>query len=200
MRVFVDEEERIDLEDMDVREILSKVEEDLRKGGKVISRIEIDGRPLGDRRIEEIDSSKVKEISFFSKSVSELVLESLRDLQIYLPKLASGLKDIASLFRIGEFKRALALLPKAVEGIGWLIKVLEYTAILLGVEWETLGDLDFRGERDKVIAKMGDLSKALEDRDFVRLSDLLAYEIAPAIDSWEAVARYLLSLAQQAKH
>lgn len=200
VKVFVDEEERIDLEDMEVGEIVSKVEEELKKSGRVIMKVELDGKPLGERKLEEVDLSKVREISFFSKSVAELVRESLTDLQVYLPRLAGGLKDIASLFRVGEFKRALSLLPKAVEGIGWLIKVFEYTALLLGVEWKNIEWIDFEGERDSVIAKMGEISKALEDRDFIRLSDILAYEVAPTVEDWGKIADYLLSLAQQMRH
>lgn len=200
VKVFVDEEERIDLEDMELSEVISKVEEELKGNGKVIMRIELDGKPLGERNLEDIDLSKVKEIAFFSKSVSDLVRESLADLQVYLPRLSGGLKDIASLFRLGEFKKALALLPKAVEGIGWLIKVFEYTALLLGVDWKNLKDIDFEGERDNVVLKLGDLSRALEDRDFIRLSDILAYEVAPIVEGWEKVAEYLLSLAQQMRH
>lgn len=200
MKVFVDEEERVDLEDMEVGEIVSRVEEELKKNGRVVMRVEVDGRPLGERKIEEIDLSKVREIAFFSKSVSELVKESLGDLQVYLPKLAGGLKDIASLFRMGEFKKALNLLPKAVEGIGWLIKVFEYTAILLGVDWEKIEGFEFREERDEVLSRMGNISKALEDRDFITLSDILVYEVAPIIEGWGKIAEYLLSLAQQTRH
>ncbi|MDK2872107.1 MAG: hypothetical protein PWQ16_1459 [bacterium] len=200
VKVFVDEEERVDLEDMEVSEVVSRVEEELKRDGKVIMRVELDGQPLGERKLEEIDLRGVREIAFFSKSVSELVKESLADLQVYLPRLSGGLKDIASLFRLGEFKKALGLLPKAVEGVGWLIKVFEYTALLLGVEWKTLKDVDFERERDAVVSKLGEVSKALEDRDFIRLSDLLAYEVAPVIEGWEKIADYLLSLAQQVRH
>ncbi|MCS7234133.1 MAG: hypothetical protein N3C62_06545 [Synergistetes bacterium] len=200
VKVFVDEEERIDLEDMEVGEVVSKVEEELKRSGRVITRVELDGKPLGERKLEEVDVSKVKEISFFSKSVVELVRESLTDLQVYLPRLAGGLKDIASLFRVGEFKKALMLLPKAVEGIGWLIKVFEYTALLLGVEWKKVEGIDFETERDLVITRLGEVSKALEDRDFIRLSDLLAYEVAPTVEEWGKLTDYLLSLARQLRH
>ncbi len=200
MKVFIDEEERIDLEDLGIKEIVSKVEEEVKKSGRVVMRVEVDGKPIDEKKLGEMDLSDAREIAFITKSVRDLVSESLNDLRIYLPKLVGGLKDIASLFRVGEFKKGLGLLPKAVEGLGWLIKVFEYTAVILGVEWSEYKEVDFDRERDELIEKMGEISTALENRDFIRLSDLLAYEIAPTVERWEKLADYLLSLAQQTRH
>ncbi|MCD6362791.1 MAG: hypothetical protein J7M13_02145 [Synergistetes bacterium] len=200
MKVFIDEEERIDLEDLGIKEIVSRVEEEVKKSGRVVMKVEVDGRPVDEKKLGEMDLSGAREISFITKSVRDLVKESLGDLRLYLPKLVGGLKDIASLFRVGEFKKGLGLLPKAVEGLGWLIKVFEYTAVILGVEWSEYKEIDFDKERDELIEKMSEISSVLEDRDFIRLSDLLAYEIAPTLERWEKVADYLLSLAQQTRH
>ncbi len=200
MKVFIDEEERIDLEDLGIKEIVSKVEEEVKKSGRVVMRVEVDGKPIDEKKLGEMDLSDAREIAFITKSVRDLVSESLNDLRIYLPKLVGGLKDIASLFRVGEFKKGLGLLPKAVEGLGWLIKVFEYTAVILGVEWNEYKEIDFDRERDELIEKMGEISAALENKDFIRLSDLLAYEIAPTVERWKKLADYLLYLAQQTRH
>lgn len=100
----------------------------------------------------------------------------------YLERFDNGCKCIIELFREGEESEALKLLPDAIEGLQWLSEVFELTK-----ESHT-GKLDYV-EINNVLKN---IEEALQDIDYILLSDLLEYEVLPITDKWIEQIKTLL--------
>lgn len=96
----------------------------------------------------------------------------------YLPRLARGLAAIAELIQSGQEAAASGYFLQAVEGLRWLALALQNLNSLLPFQKNQKG-------LNEEIAKLGEILGALlnawENSDYVLISDLLEYELAPFV-------------------
>jgi hypothetical protein len=92
----------------------------------------------------------------------------------YVQKLEKGLNTIVELFREAEDGQALNMLTDALEGVQWLLDTFEAT---LDIQTEIIEVGDIKNI-------LGEMEQALEDIDYIMLSDLIEYEILPIVQKW----------------
>lgn len=115
-----------------------------------------------------------------------MVTEEIRQTAAeYLPKLARGLTAIAELIRNGNEAEGAHFFVQATQGLRWLVGLLANIHLVSALEIE------------KFKENLNTLLTAWENKDYVLISDLLEYELAPFVEQVNSV---LLSLKERKGH
>ena len=97
--------------------------------GAIISGITVDGIEVEEDVFLQLSAGV--DIQFKTQSIRELLRESLADGQAYFPSLLSGLERVADLFEANNKEEGLRLFAQALEGIGWILQVMDRASLLL---------------------------------------------------------------------
>lgn len=102
--------------------------------------------------------------------MEEKLVDLLNSLVSYLPKLDRGLDRMLDNFQQGEKEEGLELLSQFTEGLLWVHEALNAIE-----NTQEVNPGVFKLDNSSVL--YNELNKALENEDFVLISDILRYEI-----------------------
>lgn len=175
MKLYLDNE--LLLETKKIEEVKMLVDElTTRHKGKIIQ-FYANGKLINN--LNQISDKAI--VNCVLKEPQELVLEGIKDGISYLPRLISGLEDVAISFQEGNIGKGIETFLDAMDGLEWLNHILH------GIEYYYLGSnamdtgkyqsiLDFRNN-----LKL--LTEAWENQDYIYISDILLYEIVPVLEN-----------------
>lgn len=107
----------------------------------------------------------------------QLINETIESIREYLPKLSAASEKIANDIQFNQ-DNWLDTLLAFLDGMDWLTQAVQGLRKLndqLLPNWDS----------EVLIALLGQMNQALEQSDFVSLSDLLQYEMKPLLTSFE---------------
>lgn len=110
---------------------------------------------------------------------NQLAEETLIGANNYVNKVCVGITGIANNFMAGREDIALGSCVELIDGIKWLIEVVELTQSVrnrIGVEFPSL---------DNIKGILQEITNAFENSDYVLVGDLLNYELSPIIEDWK---------------
>lgn len=179
-----------------VETVLKKLEEYVLKEGKVFTKIKVDGELLGDEnrdRILSLGTDEVGEISLDTANPRKLSLEALDELIKYLPKLREGAQSISDLLMAGEYEKGYKLFSKVIEGINWFIKLLKTLPPVTGIDYNSIM---YEGESvtssfEEFEGIMNELLKAFEEKDDLKIANLLKERFSSVLDKWVKISEVL---------
>lgn len=100
--------------------------------------------------------------------------ETLEEAKSYIQKLIAGVEEFVNYLAQSKYNEAVRMLPQIIDGLEWEFKVIYYLA-------ENLKN-DFELSRCKDL--FAEISKVIENNDFVAVKDLFEYEIIPLLKMW----------------
>lgn len=106
--------------------------------------------------------------------------ESLSTINEYLHELTTVIEQTIEVFKQQKEDVGLKLLIKIIDGLSWTIEAV----FSLKPELEEHG---FDSEVEQVNDMLMELLKAIENEDFVLISDILEYEVLEVLTSWQNV-------------
>ena len=194
MRIYVNEQE----EQMEfppgasLRDIMSCIGKKIAHADGVITRIRVNGQEVDEDEngdypgiaIGEIDSLDLR-----TGSPWEVACRSISDAINYLGNLNPGIKKTADLFRVGEEATAHVQYGLCVEGINWFLQVLEGVRQVTGLDYQQIpfSGLPIQSHIEKLEQTIRGMWSAQSDKDWIMLSDLLEYELLPAMETWKEI-------------
>ncbi|ABR36393.1 hypothetical protein [Clostridium beijerinckii] len=99
-------------------------------------------------------------------------IEALQTANEYLYSLKSGVLKLVQLMQEEKEQEAILLIPQISDGIDWIIKVINLTK-----------DVQKRDiELDNINEHLETIIEALENEDYILVSDIFNYEIIPILD------------------
>lgn len=107
--------------------------------------------------------------------VQQLIEETRRSCQDYLPKLIQAASSISYDLQSGNEAGAMAVLPDVITGLQWLVEAVR------GMQ-ENGCDLDI--SLDLLAKHFQGLEQALQVKDYILLADFFEYEIIPTLEEW----------------
>ena len=99
--------------------------------------------------------------------------EVLKSVDDYLYKLKDGIRAITELIQSGKEFEAINLIPQVSDGLDWINQALNYTK-----EYH-LDNLNL----SQINEFINEICEALENEDYILISDLFNYEIIPILES-----------------
>lgn len=109
---------------------------------------------------------------------NNIINESLNSLNEYLDKLIPGIEKIVDYFSKDNEGEALKLLIEAIEGINWCLEVVILTK-------PTLEKYNIEINEKNIRKILLEFEQALQNEDFVYVSDLLEYELIDIFKYWK---------------
>lgn len=188
----------VDGKDLDLRseatkaEILAEIRSDCAARGQVFDSLLVDGVALNEEAFLSLEGGSLVEVSTIP--LRDLIKSSLEEAVRYLPRLIAGLRSVADSLEASEKTQALSILSDALEGVGWIIRIIADSHALLGA----------RPDEGEILAGLlGDLQERLEtlaqsleeDRPFEAALQIRE-EIIPALEGLEPRVVALQSLSQ----
>lgn len=172
-------------EPADVLAVVSAADEFLRKQGRMIVSVNVDGEPVAPEDLvarlggRAVAGAHTLEIA--SEALDDLVDRCLAELRASLPELPAACRSLSAVFH-GEDPRAGYEPFEQLAEIWGHIKERERlvaTALDLDMEALALDGAPFRKLHEELNGFLQEAEQALRDSDLILLGDLLEYELAP---------------------
>lgn len=147
--------------------------------GAIISGITVDGVEVEEDVFLQLSAGV--DIQFKTQSIRELLRESLADGQAYFPSLLSGLEQVADLFEANNKEEGLRLFAQALEGIGWILQVMDRASLLLCTRTDFLSSGDISRELADLCEKVTSLSAVLEEGKHLEIAYRIREDLLPSL-------------------
>jgi len=189
MEIYINENLIVSEDITDKKDILELVESKLED--EIIDKIHLDQVEVSLKYFQEneLDLDRIDKIKFESKKVEQLITETLKEAENYLPKLKKASNNSAELFKNGKEADASDLLDKTLEGIQWYLEVVN--GILSLIDNKELKD-----KGNKILTDFTQvLNRAmvsLQNEDYDYLGDLLEVEMVEYLEKLKDFNQELL--------
>ena len=147
--------------------------------GAIISGITVDGVEVEEDVFLQLSAGV--DIQFKTQSIRALLRESLADGQAYFPSLLSGLERVADLFEANNKEEGLRLFAQALEGIGWILQVMDRASLLLCTRTDFLSSGDISRELADLCEKVTSLSAVLEEGKHLEIAYRIREDLLPSL-------------------
>lgn len=107
-----------------------------------------------------------------------LAHETITTLEEYIPKLINGINSAVDEFRAQKEDKALNLMVSIIEGLQWMIQVISKTEYIFAGS-------GFNIDENRINALFAGLCDAMENQDYVLVTDILEYEVIEFLDEWQ---------------
>jgi hypothetical protein len=115
----------------------------------------------------------------------QAVYETLVAVDDYILRLTRGIESTVQLFRQQKEDEGLGLLIQIIDGLSWTIEAVFSLRI-------TLLEQGFNANVEQLNDLLNELLKAMENEDYVLISDILQYEIQETLHSWKNITEKTL--------
>ena len=99
-------------------------------------------------------------------------IEVLQSADEYLYKLRNGILELVDLMQAEKEHQAILLIPEISDGIDWITKVIDLTSDIQKKQIEI----------NHINEHLESIIEALENEDYILVSDIFNYEIIPILD------------------
>lgn len=185
-----------------VGDVLTVLQDEARRGERLITTVECDGRALHGDELSALLTRSIRSIDTLhmrTESQRTLVLTILRQSAEVMGQAQSLRMEIADQLSQGRTAEAMQGLMSFIGVWGQTYTAVTQCAAALDV---CLDDLSIEDEPvtahiSGVTGLLRDVKQALADRDHVRLADQMAYELGPALEACQHVLHALIERAER---
>ncbi len=187
MDVVIDGDRNFGLqgEPKDMLAVLGAVEDHLRKQGRAILSVRIDGQEYLPEdlvaRVAELQVSAVSALAVQSEEIARLIADCLEELRGVLPELPAACRSLAEIFHSEHPQEGYEPFQKLANL--WLhIKNRQHLAAKamdLDLDQAKINGIPLSKIHEELNGFLQEAAEALEQQDCILLGDLLEYELAP---------------------
>lgn len=118
----------------------------------------------------------------------------LKDMKDYLPKLELGCQELSVGFYGGDKSQPLENLTQVIEGLSYYQKLLKTAMVLLEISFSEVlyKEISIATLFDQLGQIFTSIFEAAENEDFSLLTDIIEYDLIPAI----AISQEMLTIVQ----
>jgi len=189
-----------------VGEVLAEVAEEVKQGGKVVTRVAVNGRILTEDRLRHrLLSARVNDIPSLELTIDDplhLRQQTIQDAGELIGKLVGQCKPLSRKFRLGDEVAANLELADYLENLKWIVAGLDYST---RAEREREGELPVRqrlmDSANQLLPTLDRIYKAQAAGDCIAIADEIEYELLELLAGWSPllgqVRQELQSLPQE---
>lgn len=171
--------------------------------GRVVVEVYVDGNLVSDTILSDPpDEVLGAEMKLVSVEPRLLVRETLLDAAEALDKAGQEQSDAADEIQSGRVEGAMPLLQSAILKWQAVRDAVEKSASLLDIPLESRiegpGDRNLGQVVDGLATSLTEVRRSLESEDWSGLADLLAYDMADQVKSWQDMLRSLADSLRKA--
>jgi len=167
--------------------------------GRTVVSTSVDGRILVEDELTKVldGESDGEALNLQTVATAELAGSTLKEVAKHVARLREGLRRAVDRLGADDRTGALEAFRPTLEMWMAVCEAVQKVCIVIG--HDVAADLDgtsVADEHRKIVDALGEIQSAFEQQDWVKLGDLLEYEMLPATDRWEAVVNRLLHKVQ----
>lgn len=169
-----------------LEEILTDVLQDEKLAGRVITDVMVNDESFSEiypHQAEDMSCAGIKKVEIRSEPLDKLALEMAGEMHKVATLMGNGARNVGRLFREGKNTDALELLQDLLD------VTRDFMGLITQLRDKYLGgaDEEFMRKSADLSDLLSEMSEVMENEDWVLLSDLLEYELAPLCDDWRAI-------------
>jgi hypothetical protein len=177
--------------------VIGTLNSEVAKRGRFIAALKVNGEDcaLDSENCADRTLAEIGRLDVTTESSVDLALETLAEGGNYLGELRSFLLQTADSYRAGDETKGKELFVELINGLEWFVKIALMAELHLQVDFaetfcagRTLTESVERFNRILL-----EIIAAQEQRDWVLLTDLLEYELAPQLELWREIFAMLRS-------
>lgn len=163
------------------------------QNGQLIHCVEIDGQTLytGYEYYLSLHVKEIQCVNIISLSRMESIVSTEQELEQYLSRFIPAAKSVVSQLYGGLNQENVGLLSQLVQGLGWIETAFSLNVKLYSEEAERLPE--YLAQITSIEQHTSALHTCIQQDDFVGVSDVLEYEIIPALEDSLALYKEMVS-------
>lgn len=169
-----------------LEEVLTKIMEDEKLKGRVITDVIVNDEGFSElypHQAEDMDCANIETIEIKSQPMEKMARDMAGEMPKVATLMANGARNVGRLFREEKQTDALELLQDLLD------VTRDFMAMLTKLRDQYLGgaDEEFIRKTEDLSNLVTEMSEVMESEDWVLLSDLLEYELAPLCEDWRVI-------------
>lgn len=169
-----------------LEEILADVMQDEQLAGRVITDVIVDDENFSEiypHQAEDMSCDNISKVEIRSEAMDKLAVEMAGEMHKVATLMGNGARNIGKLFRENKNTDALELLQDLLD------VTRDFMGLITKLRDQYLGGADdeFMRKTETLSDLLSEMSEVMENEDWILLSDLLEYELAPLCDDWRAI-------------
>ena len=165
-----------------ILQLIDTVEESLKGTGSTIVEIILDGEPYSpdeSDKLSELLLTGFAKIEMVAATARDMVRAAFEDGEAGVDHLEELAQSVSSELRIGKIKSAMDNYVEFVDGVEWLVTMLNgaHHAFAAGMSETTL-EADRQRILERMSEQMAGIQAAQESEDWVGVADILEYEFS----------------------
>ena len=173
-----------------------RIVETLRRAGRTVTSVRIDGQPLDDEtaeRLRERAVSEVRQLNVTTADVDQVAADLLTEITQGLRRLKTAGRRLADQFQSGDTQEALQGVPEVLEAWQLLTEGLQQVARLRSVDLMELkvGGQPATERLQALLEATRDLAGAFKSQDYVAVGDAFGYDLPDQVQFLQDLAQGL---------
>ncbi len=183
MKLFVNHIEKQDIgfQGQKMCELVEFVSKFVVPHGEIISEVKVDGKPVVWKD-DDRDASSCLEVEIMTRNARELIVSGLIEAHRIYPKFQEQLLKISDNLGTDSHRDELMGFVSCMETLQWYYVVLSGVQGILGISFKDVPHgTDFAKHLETLKINLQSISVALQEENFVLLSDCIRYELVPVL-------------------
>ncbi len=188
MKLLVDNQpaEIIETQETSLNEVIERISNDLQEQNRVISEIYVNGRMMTGWNDETLSSMKVgtcDSMRLISEEPRKLAHKVLYDIAGFMGNIQNALVECSTKIQSRNEQEGLQILETITSTWAELYMGLQKAIAVTGVGFENIfvEGKSFSQINEEIHQYLDDVSELVQEQQFLELSDVLEYEIAPRV-------------------
>jgi hypothetical protein len=161
-------------------ERLAEIMGNLETDGRVVRQIYVDGHPYPENiatLVGTIQSASWEKISLISESIEQILFDTLSSAVLQVTDMLRSIDTAGHKLQLGEDEEALPLIVSIAEALQSYTNLIDFLA-----KQDLLDAASVQNEIEILGHILQRIMSVWQSEDYVRLADLLLYEVAPVLD------------------
>ncbi len=199
MHIYVDDNPFAvsDLAGKSLRQVAQEIRQDLAPRKRMLVAVYTDGRLVPSGELENVldtPAGRFERVDFQSAVPQALAREVLRQARELVAEATPLCRQAGEMLSAGQTARAMELLGNCFGVWNQVQESMSRSMDLLGLD---LSKMQVEGHRaderlGEFVGQLRQVKEALENRDYVQLSDILQYELQDVAPRWQSLLDHLL--------
>lgn len=167
--------------------VFNDIENDLKATNQVVCRYIVNGLELkesDEARFGTVSLDEIVTLEYMTENSTDLVGEVLRAWIEALPELMTKTEALSKRMRVQGLSGLLKSIHELVQNCEFLIESVMSLKELLGDRYLVTGPVDWGKAEEQSKVTVLEALRALENKDFVLLADVLEYDLNNCLQMW----------------
>lgn len=173
--------------ELELSRVFNDIENDLKASNQVVCRYIINGleiKEADEGRFSTISLAEIETLEYMTENSNDLVIDVLRAWIEALPELMEKTESLSKRMRAQGFSGLLKSIHELVQNCEYLIDSVVSLKELFGDRYLVSSPVDWSKAEEQSKKTVLEALRALENKDFVLLADVLEYDLNNVLQMW----------------